>query len=129
MQLLTFILICCLSRAQGDPQLTDIQTITQQGSLFLITITKSEPIRIYVVGNKLAEIDLSTSELDYQLDPSVLTIQVRHIGPKLSEVVKVKKTPTHYELVDYSIKPTSVLEITARAKGKKETFKFKVNNN
>jgi hypothetical protein len=58
-----------------------------------------------------------------------MSSQVRRVGPKLSQIVKIEKEQNYFILSDPEPRDTPyTLEVTTEVKGQKEKFKFKIDN-
>ncbi len=129
LNLCTFLSLFIWADSQSNPFLNDAQVISQQGSLVKVSISRGEPIKLFVVGKKAAELDLSSSEWGLEFDPSDLTVRVRRVGPKLSQILKVERQQNFFVVetpkVDEKI---YTLEVTTEFKGKKEQFNFRIDN-
>lgn len=133
MMKVVILLFLMLGTAQADnlrnPFMSDTEIISQQGSLVKVSVARGEPIKIFVFGRKEAEIDLSTSQWDLEFNPNDLSIGVKRVGPKFSKILKVERQKNHFVIANPETdEKVYTLEVTTDVKGKKEKFKFKIDN-
>lgn len=110
-----------------DSEHNDFSVISQQGSLFSLKIVRGKPMKIFVVGNEVAEMDISQIDLSAEFDPSDMSVSVRKVGNSSGSFFKIKKVKKHFEISEqFSTTTETVIEIKAKQKKKEETFKIKL---
>jgi len=110
-----------------DSEKNEFAVISQQGSLFSLKVVRGNPVKIFVLGNEAAEIDLSQIDLSAELDVSDLSISIRQVGDKPGPFLKIKKVQKHFELVEpLTMTSETTFEMKAKQKNKEETFKVKM---
>lgn len=126
---LSILFLLANAQAPYVPNRSDVEMLTQQGSLFSVKIVRGEPIRIYVFGREEAQLDFSNQYYQVGFDTSDFSLQVRRIGSKSSKILKIKRMEDHYIILNPQEEQSVYhLEITPQIKDKKEVFKFKINN-
>lgn len=84
-------------------------------------------MKIFIVGNEVAEVDINQIDLSAEFDPSDMSVSIRKVGNSPSPFFKIKKVKKHFEISEpISTKTEAVLEIKAKQKQKEETFKIKL---
>jgi hypothetical protein len=113
-----------------EPFPSDAQVLIQQGNLVSVKVVRGEPIKIFVVGREQASVDLSSLNWDVQFDPSDFSLSLRSLRTKKSpKILSFKKENNYYVISNPSFDDkVFTLEVTTKTKGKKEVFKFKVDN-
>lgn len=131
MKKIFFVLISiCLMGAGEVPDAlkSDMEVLSQQGSLVSVKVVKGDPVRIYVLGREEAQVDLSGFNLE--IDPSDLSVTVKRVSPKSPlKILRLKREKNIFTVEDAeSGMKLYTLEVTTQVKDKKETFKFKIDN-
>lgn len=110
------------------PPRTDVQILTEPRNLLSLKIVSGEPIKIYVLGVKKAELDLRALYYDVDFNSSDLSLTIHRAGPqKMPRILKIESKNDHFIIEGpMKIEKDSVLELKMKTKDKKETFKFKV---
>jgi hypothetical protein len=113
-----------------NPFPSDANVLSQQGSLVAVKVIKGEPIKIFVLGREEATLDFSNLQLDANVDPANFSINVRRINAdKSGPILKLTREKDHFIIDNPDTKDrVFTLEVTTKVKGKKEVFKFKVDN-
>jgi hypothetical protein len=114
-------------KTMPDSAKSDINVISQQGSLFSLKVVKGQPIKIFVLGREEAEVDLSSLKFDADVNFADLSVSIRQVNPKPGRILKIKRLKKHFEIDEPLLFNHDLeLEVDASVKDKKETFKVKV---
>jgi hypothetical protein len=103
----------------GDPSpsATPSTQWRKDGQFLTIEITKSQPVRVYVVGREKAEINLSKLKLTI--------IRTKPFPPK---ILQMNRYGQYYEVTDVAgFEKSKQLEIHALLDGKLDTFHLDLN--
>ncbi len=103
--------------AQGpadDPNRPEFAQVRQSGQLVSVRISMGQPIKIFVVGNDEAHLDLSQ-----------LTLRVRRLNPP-EKTLSISQQKDYFTITEPLEKDTD-LEVSTKIKNKTETFRFKIN--
>lgn len=112
-----------------DPTLSDVQILTQQGSLASVKVVVGEPIKIFVFGREEAQLDFSNLKINGDFDSSGLSIQVKKIRPSSKSILTLVKHDDHLTVTDPEQKNKPYeLEVTTKVDNKPEHFKFKIDH-
>jgi hypothetical protein len=95
---------------------SDPTVLRQDGHFLTVRIIKSEPIRIFILGQEEAQVDLSN-----------LLLTVRQLKPYPAQKLGINKSGDHYVLSGSPfINNIEDLEVTARIGTKVDKFNFKL---
>lgn len=116
-----------LSFAQPDmPTKTDFEVIREQGSLFSIKLIPGEPLKIFVLGNEEATVDLSKTNWKANVDLSNLSVSVKQTNPSPGKILKIKRLDNHF-IVDDPLQLSNGTELHLQIRDKdKKTHSFRV---
>ena len=100
----------------GEPSDPQSEILKQQGKLVTVTLSRGEPLRIFVLGREEA-----------QFDPSDFELTVRRLKPYPAKVMKVDAQGHYYSVQELTqTNEEREVEIKAKFKGKTETLKMKI---
>lgn len=124
----TVLLLAANGQETPIPLQSEVQILTEPRNLLSLKIVKGEPIKLYVLGAKKAELHLSALNYKTQFNPSDLSVIIhRTDSNQTSQPIKIERKSDHFIIVDpIIIEENSILELEAKTKNKKEVFKFKL---
>lgn len=90
--------------------------IHHEGQILSVTISRGNPIRIFVIGKEEAQLNLKD-----------VSLTLRRLKPYPGKVLKVDRYGGYFEVKNQSdFNQSTELEVSTRLKGQKESFKVQL---